>query len=442
VIARLVWHATEGRRNRGWRGHLTTIRGLAGGSREAFERWQGTALRTHLAWASTTIPHWKHVAPGASKLDDFPILTRALLQEHVEALRDPTRPKSAMDLDASGGSTGEPVRFYHDPAYWAWECATEAFVHEWWGVKPWSRMAILWGDDRESEEIPWKQRLVDRLLGRRTLNVFELDAAGMDAFLDGLQRFRPDVLMGYASALELCAAHAERRGGLGFRPKVIRSAAESLFPERRACIERGFGQPVRDMYGSRESASMAADGPDGLLYVLGHGRVLELVDDAGAPVPPGEPGRVLVTDLTNRAFGLIRYENGDVASWAPESETPRPVPFPVLERIWGRTSDFITTPDGLRVHGEWFTHLFYEREDVRRFQVCQTSVEHVEVVTEGGADADAIEPLLKKVRERLGERVRVTWRAVDRIEPGPTGKHRFTISDVPYLPGADPSGSP
>jgi len=436
VIARLVWHATEGRHHLGWRRHLRTIERLAGGTRAAFEAWQHDALAAHLTWASTTIPYWRRVAPGATALGDFPILERADLQAHVAELRDPTRPERVMDLDASGGSTGEPVRLYHDADYWRWECATEAFVQAWWGVKPWSSVAVLWGEDGNADETSWKQRLVDRLLGRRTLNVFDLEGDGLDAFLDDLPRFRPAVLMGYASALELCAARVEERGGLGFHPTVIRSAAESLFPERRARIERGFGQVVRDMYGSRESASMAADGPDGRLYVLGHGRVIELVDDDGAPVPPGEPGRVLVTDLTNRAFGLIRYANGDVASWAPDDGAPHACPFPVLERIWGRTSDFITTPEGLRVHGEWFTHLFYGHDGVRRFRVHQTSRERVDVLTEGDVAAATMAPLLTAMRERLGPRVEVTWCPVDHIEMTPTGKHRYTVSDVPYLPAS------
>lgn len=441
LLPRLVWHATEGRRNRGWRQRLGIIRRLANADRETFQAWQSEALGEHLGWASSTVPYWQRVAPGATSLADFPVLTRAELQAHWEEVRDPTRPKSVMDLDASGGSTGEPVRLYHDADYWAWECATEAFVHEWWGVRPWSRTAILWGDDRDAADLSWKHRTVERLLGRRTLNVFQLDQAGMDDFLDDLQRFQPEVLMGYASALELCAAHAQRRGGLGFQPKLIRSAAESLFPERRKRIEHAFGQPVRDMYGSRESASMAADGPDGRLYVLGHGRVIELVDDTGAPVAPGVPGRVLVTDLTNRAFGLIRYENGDVASWAPEDET-RPCPFPVLERIWGRTSDFLTTPTGGRIHGEWFTHLFYGVESVLRFQVHQRSTMHVDVLTEGSITPETMAPLLEKMRERLGEGVQVRWESGNKIAPGPTGKHRYTVSDVPFLPSFASSPAP
>lgn len=104
LLPRLLWHASDGRRNRGWRRRLGLIRRLAGGSREAFQAWQTEALSEHLDWATRTIPYWQRMAPGARTLADFPILTRSELQAHWESLRDPTRPKSVLDLDASGGS--------------------------------------------------------------------------------------------------------------------------------------------------------------------------------------------------------------------------------------------------------------------------------------------------------------------------------------------------
>jgi phenylacetate-CoA ligase len=432
VIRRLAWHRLEARKNPGWRGRLATIRTLASGT--ALEAWRASTLADHLAWARAVIPFFRDRVPPGAPLESFPVLTRQDLQRHADALRDPTRPVGALRADASGGSTGEPVRLWHDEAYWTWTFATEAWLAEWWGLRPWSRTAYLWGDDREVAEIGWKQRLHDRLLGRLALNAFSMDDRTMAAFAARLERFQPECLQGYATALDLFGAFLARERRWKVRPLVIRSAAEALFPERRKRIEEAFGRRVQDVYGSRESASLAAECLHGGFHALVHGKVIELVDDAGRPVAPGVPGRVLVTDLTNRAFGLVRYENGDVASWSKdEAPCPCDCRYPRLERVLGRTSDFLTTPAGLRIHGEWFTHLFYGRDDVRQFQVRQTALDAVEVLTVGPALEEDVAPLLGTMRARLGPGVRVTWRGVDAIPPTRSGKHRFTVSEVPYL---------
>ncbi len=430
MIARLIWHLGPSRRNRGWRRYLPRIERLAAGSRDDLDAWQSEALSDHLAWIREAVPYFRDRV-ASNDLADFPILTRADLQSGLEDLRDATRPRDAFKLDASGGSTGKPVQFFQDDAYWHQEFATEVFLSRWWGVRPWSPTAYLWGVD-DPASVSWKAKLEMRLLGIAVLDVFDLTDATMGAFLERLRSLRPACIQGYVSALDTFGRYAADHGGLGFRPTIVRSAAEALDDERRARIEASFDTRVVDAYGSRESASMAAQCLHGNYHVLSHGKVIELVDEKGDAVSPGTPGRVLVTDLTNRAFGFVRYENGDVASWSRASACDCGCPYPMLERIHGRTSDFIRTVDGARVHGEWFSHLFYGNAAVTRFQVRQSRIDRVEILTEGPAGEADLAPLLAAVRERLGDGVEVTWRSVDAIPLTPSGKYRFTVSEVPF----------
>jgi phenylacetate-CoA ligase len=429
----LAWRLLEGRRNPGWRERLAEIRMRSRGPREALVAWQGQAVAAHLEWARAHIPFWRARLRGDTRLTDVHPLTRTDLQTSLDALVDERRPKSELRPDASGGSTGQPVRVVHDRDYWTWTFATEAWLAERWGLEPWARTAYLWGDDRSARP-GFKERWRNRLLDRLTLNAFAMDEARMAAFAETLARFEPEVVQGYASALDLFAAFLlSQPRARAIRPKVVRSAAETLLPAQRERIEKAFGVPVRDVYGSREAAGLAAQCLHGGFHALEHGKVLEIVDDAGNPARPGAPGRVLVTDLTNRAMGLIRYENGDVAAWDTAREPCAcGSPYARLARVLGRTSDFVTTPAGERIHGEWFTHLFYGRDDVVRFQVHQRALEAVDLLTVGSATEGSLAPLLARIRERLGPRVAVTWRSVTEIPASASGKHRFTKSDVPW----------
>lgn len=437
MLARLTWVLLSRHRYPGWRPRLATIRRLGSLSREAFRTWQAEAIRRYLQWAGATIPHFRDVLRPGAHLEDLPVLSRADVQTHVEALRDPTRPREALRRESSGGSTGEPVVVYQDQAYHSWDHATEAHVFETWGLDPWCRSAFLWGADRDIVDLPRRERLWIWLLGQEVVNAFRMGETELAAAADRLERFQPVYLQGYASALELMAAWLlEHRPDHGIRPRAIRSSAETLTSPARALIERAFASRVYDFYGSRESASIAAECPAGGMHVQAHARVVEIVDEQGRPVGPSTPGRLLVTDLTNRAFGLLRYETGDVASWATDGDCPCGSPYPRLERIFGRTSDFITTPDGERIHGEWFTHLFYGRQDVKRFQVYQPDRHRLEVRTVGSASEADLADLLQTIRTRMGPGVEVTWERLDSIPSTVSGKRRFTVSDVPFLPKA------
>ncbi len=441
MFRRMVWHATQGRRNPGWRARLREVRALCRLPAEALEPRLAERVAAHLAWARERLPFFRARAPRSLDLGAWPILTRADLQAKGAGLVDPGRNPAERIVDHSGGSTGEPVSFAHDAAYWAWTLAQEVAFHEWWGVAPWAPTAYLWGADRDLGA-GWKERLEMRWLKRVQLNAFRVNPAGLDAFLARCRRWGVEVLQGYASALELLAAHVEESAPVGWRPRLVRSAAETLRPAVRARVAAAFGAPVRDVYGSRETAGIAVECAAGGLHVLAHGKVVEVVDEAGRPCPPGVPGRVLVTDLTNRAFGFVRYENGDVAAWAEPGPCPCGVTYPRLARVHGRTSDFLSTPDGRRVHGEFFTHLFYGQAGVTRFQVRQDSLTEVEVLTVGSIDARAMAPLLEAMRAQLGPAVRVAWRPVAAIDPGPSGKHRYTVSRVPFARAApaEPTG--
>ena len=72
--------------------------------------------------------------------------------------------------------------------------------------------------------------------------------------------------------------------------------------------------------------------------------VIEIVDDAGHPVPPGRPGaQVLLTNLINYAQPLIRYELSDSVVESP-SPNPAGRPWRCLLSVDGRTADILYLP--------------------------------------------------------------------------------------------------
>lgn len=362
----------------------------------------------------------------------LPILAKTTVQSAGNELLADDRPPTSGLANASGGSTGRPVQFFQDTRYWDCAHALQAFVESWWGIRTGDRTASLWGADRDIPQQSWRERLFGEIAQLRVCNAFALTSAQMERFADMLVKWQPRHVIGYASALEVFAKFLIERNESRIRPLAVKTTADVLGEERRSTIEKAFGCPVYNFYGSREINNLAVECPARAgLHVNSLARYIEIVDDDGNPVPLGVPGRILLTDLTNYFMPFLRYEIEDIGSW---TGTPCRCgrPFPLLAKVWGRSSDFITTPEGKLIHSVFFTHLFYDMPDIALFQINQQDLWHVNVylVLRPGAQQYPASLLRERLCEALGPQISFTVEIVPNIERPPSGKHRFTVSAV------------
>jgi len=425
---------------------LRRLRALEYCAPEELARRQMIRLRETVAWACWATPYWREQARQAgwdaralaspTDIAALPVLTKTLLREQGEGLRPATGPQPGWFANASGGSTGVPVRLMQDSGYLDEAQAAQWFIEGWWGIRPGDATAWLWGADRDLAQRSLRERALEFLMQERALNAFTVEEAELDAFVRMLARWQPPLIAGYASALDLCARYLLNHPEIRIRPRALRSTAEVLRAEERKRVEQAFQAPVYDQYGSREVNNLASECPAHQgLHLNVWGRFLELVDGEGRPVPPGQPGRILVTDLSNRATAMLRYENGDIGVASARScDCGRP--FPLLERIVGRKSDFIHAPGGKLIHGEFFTHLFYDHPEVRAFQVVQERIEvlRVEVEIPNARLAELAAALEPRIGAAMGSGVRIEFQQVEMIQRPESGKHRFTRStlDLPW----------
>jgi phenylacetate-CoA ligase len=429
------WHPSANR-------YLQELKKYEFASLKDVQAIQWSKLQAILEHASACVPYYRNLfrAHGISAKDiasprDFariPVLTKATLQQQKDNLVAENRRKSEGLANASGGSTGKPVQFFQDAEYWDWAYASLWSVESWWGIRPGDRTASLWGADRDIPEQGWRERLAGAISQVRVCNAFALTTPQMESFANMLAAWQPRFIIGYASALEMFARFLLDRPEVQIRPRAVKTTADVLTDEHRRVLEKAFACPVYNFYGSREINNLAAECPahEGL-HVNSLTRYIEVVDDDGNPVAPGVPGRILLTDLTNYFMPFIRYEIEDVGSWK-ESACSCGRPFPLLERIWGRASDFIVTPQGKSIHSVFFTHLFYDIPEVALFQINQVDLRdiRVDLVLRPGAKQYPKEVLRQRLVEAFGPGAPFCVRVVPKIDRPPSGKHRFTVSSV------------
>jgi len=399
-------------------------------------------LNTLLKHAYQNVPYYAQkfrevdLEPDDIKtLDDLPklpILTRQEIRENLPNLVAKNFPHSKIIPYATGGSTGEPLQFYVTEESKGRGVAASNRAYSWYGYELGDKVAYLWGSPRD---LSIQQSLSNKisLLVFRTiyLDAFNMSEKQMEEFAQKLAKFKPEAIIAYASAGYLFAKFLQHREIKNIRPRVVITQAEKLFPQQRQLIEGVFNCEVFDFYGSREVSAMAAECPQHQGYhISAENVILEFVRD-NKPVPSGETGKILVTDLHNYAMPFIRHENGDLGiPLVGKCSCGRGLPL--MKEVTGRTSDIIIGAGGKKIHGEFFTHLFWDKPWVKQFQAIQDRNRNITIKIVGEqAEESEIEAIRAIIQQEVGSEIKLDILFVDFIDSTKSGKYRFTISEAP-----------
>ena len=272
----------------------------------------------------------------------------------------------------TGGSSGQPLIFHFGRPRQASDAAGRMRARRWWGVEPGEPEVYLWGAPVELNKTDWVKTVRDRLVNQLVLNAFAMSPTSMDRYLDAMEAFAPRCLYGYASSLALLAAHAKERGRKPRLPrlKVVCATGEPLLEHQRALIGEVFGAPVANEFGSRDIGFTAHETPQGQVLLMSESIVLEVLDEAGDPVAPGEMGEAVMTGLCSDAQPFIRYRTGDMVRMSEEPDrTGRGLH--VIAEVVGRRTDFLVRADGTIMHALAGIYVIRATEGVAEFKLIQ-----------------------------------------------------------------------
>ncbi|WP_437973282.1 phenylacetate--CoA ligase family protein [Sorangium sp. So ce295] len=362
-----------------------------------------------------------------------PILTKADITAHGRELIAEGYTGKLL-ASATGGSTGEPLRFYLDHVTYEHRIAAAMRSDGWAGARVGDKELHIWGIPLAYEG-PLKRRkreLHEAILRKKYVCAFDLSERRLAAVVDEIVRYQPRLIIGYTGPLYHTARFALETGRKLPAPRGLVCSAERLFEHQRRTIELAFNAPLFNRYGCREVMLLAAecDRHEGL-HINMEGVYLEL-ERGGRPAEPGEPGEVIVSDLVSRSMPLLRYKNEDVAIGSA-STCSCGRGLPLLASVEGRMLDMVVGPDGQLLAGEFFPQLLKEYPSVRRFQVRQDPSRAIKIKIVPAKDyQDEHARLIERaLRRYLGDRAVIRIQVVDNIAPTRGGKHCVTVSDVP-----------
>jgi phenylacetate-CoA ligase len=324
-------------------------------------------------------------------LDDLltdPRLSRAALERHLAGLTEATPLLDGYVVLASGGSSGERGVF----AYGAGAIVdytlglTRAGLARLLGLGPPPPGGVPMAMVAAASPIHATRALPELFSGELLAVTSVPVTLPLPEIVERLNRARPMLLQGYPSVLSLLAT--ERAAGrLRIAPLAVTGSSEQFLPDARARVAAAFGGGVVDQFGSTEGV-VGATAPDDAAIVLASDlAIVELVDAAGRPVPPGtSSATALVTNLMNPVQPLIRYELPDRFIRQPDAADHGHLRVTVE----GRADDLLRYGD-VMVHPLVLRSVLVDTPEVVEYQVTQTRRgAHVQVVAPGGINEPAL----------------------------------------------------
>jgi phenylacetate-CoA ligase len=416
----------------GHRARVAALRALEGQTRFEWQRTQAEALSRVIDLARRDVPYYRRTLPpglvnDAASLAKLPILTKEAVQTAGRMMISEKFARKRLQEIHTGGTTGRPLIVYCDDSALKRNYAFFFRVREWAGIGHNERVATFAGRTivQTARGAPyWRHNWASKTL---LLSSYHLAPDALDAYLDALVDFRPQMIDSYPSSLEPIARRALQRGEKRIRPKGIITSSETLFPEVRQIVEEAFGCPVFDQYGSAEMAACISQCEHGKYHAHPEYGVVEILVD-GRPAKPGETGEIVATGFINEAMPFIRYATGDLAV-PGEGPCQCGRTFPIVERIEGRQDDCVITPEGRRVGR--LDPIFKSVEGIHEARIVQDAADHlrIELVPRPVVTPAEEATLRDELQRRVGTAMRLTFVRVEQIPRTARGKLRTVVNE-------------
>ncbi len=404
---------------------------------------QNERLQQFIAMTLENVPYYQTLfnklglsSSDISSVDDLhklPFLDKNTIRENYAELS--SSQAGVVSSFTTGGSSGTPLTFLLGNERVSHDVAEKWRATRWWGVDIGDKEIVAWGSPIELGAQDKVRILRDKLFRSTLIPAFDMDESKLLGFIKQIQHIKPAMLFGYPSVFSLLAklALAKQIDLTQLGIKVVFVTSERLYPYQREIIEKAFGAPVANGYGSRDAGFIAHQCPSGSMHISAEDLIVEIVDNNGKVVVDGEKGEIVVTHMATSDFPFIRYRTGDIAA-LDTSTCACGRGLPVLKDIEGRTTDFVVAANGTIMHGLALIYILRELDGIEEFKIIQESKLHTIVQIVPSENRELSSELQNKIitgfKARLGDEVMIELEIIKEIAAEKSGKFRYVISKV------------
>ncbi|WP_419174466.1 phenylacetate--CoA ligase family protein [Desulfosediminicola sp.] len=371
---------------------------------------------------------------GPEDIRRLPILTKKeILRQGHAMLSTGYQPNRLLNFK-TGGSTGKALEILITEECSELRNACARRHDRWTGWEPGEQIGAVWGNPKLPKTL--RAKLLNACVQPYIyLDTMAVTDESVQEFAKTWDNNKPTLLFGHAHSLYIVAKYIKRLKIDTIRPVGILSTSMMLLPHERTMIERVFNCSVTDRYGCEEVSLIACECEkhNGMHMNIEH-LVIEFIREDGSHAGPGEPGRIVVTDLMNRAMPFVRYEVEDVGVFFDQDCTCGRG-LPLMGKVTGRVADFLLKRDGTRVAGVSLIENTLTRiPGIEQMQIVQEDLDsfNLNIVpgkSYGHSQANELERYFQTL---FGDSLRINIRVTDEIKPEKSGKYRFSICKIDH----------
>lgn len=413
--------------------------------RQRMQAWQDERLRAVVSHAYEHVPYYRELFDrhglrperfrGREDLPKIPVLTRATIKSRLADLRSRRPEDRALTAGHTSGTTGSPLSVYYSTDMITMNYAVMDRQYQWAGARlqrDGDRAAVVRGNVivplGQKRPPYWRH---NRSLNQLLMSSFHLTPANLTSYFAALREFQPRVIDGYPSSLYVLARVLLKRSER-LPLKAAITSSETLYDFQREAIETAFECRVFDYYAAAERVTFAVecDHHQGHHLCEEYG-ITEILDDDAQAVPDGREGLMVGTSLHNIGMPMLRYQTADrTALKTGACACGRPLPL--MEDVTTKAEDLLRLRDGRLIPPSVLTHPFKPLDSIEASQLVQTDLDRlvVRLVPRPEYSEKDAQHLVRELKARLGNDMRVDIELVDSLERTARGKFKWVISQV------------
>lgn len=275
----------------------------------------------------------------------------------------------------------------------------------------------------------WK---TDFIYNVRYYSTFHIHSKYLKFYIENLLKYKPEYLVGFPSTMYEIAKFGILNN-VEFPANTVKAifpTAETITKEIRDTIETFFKSNLYNQYASSEGAPFIYECKNKKLHLELQSGVFEVLDENNNE---SIEGRLVVTSFTTHGTPLVRYDIGDKITLNNKDICNCGNKNPLVSSILGRVSDYIYSEETGKINLGNISNCLKGVKGIIKFQIQQNIKESIIILIEKDTDQfkeDDEKLFIKNLRERLGDKIKITFNYVDEIPSESSGKYRIVKNSL------------